>query len=127
MSKNYDVSAFEHMVDSIDFVELEERLKTLKGLKAQIPPSETQNDKFLAFDCAIQLIEKFQNATLEEELVPEEYVRPEDGMCIVTWPDSQSLMDQPGFEDECILINDEYGLEKYGSSAYWAPESMLIQ
>lgn len=37
---------------------------------------------------------------------------------IVTWPESQLLMDKVGFHENCILINSEKGLEIYGSSAY---------
>ena len=40
------------------------------------------------------------------------------GRTIVTWPDSQDLMEVKGFYDNAYLINDEEGLEKYGSSAY---------
>ncbi len=38
---------------------------------------------------------------------------------IITWPESQILMDQEWF-DECILINDDH-VEDYGSSAYVVP------
>lgn len=40
---------------------------------------------------------------------------------IVTWPESQSLMDYDWFEDECMLINSEPLLEAYGGSAYFVP------
>lgn len=40
---------------------------------------------------------------------------------IVQWPESQDLMEQPWFH-ECHLINDENGLKKYGSAAYFVPE-----
>lgn len=38
---------------------------------------------------------------------------------VVTWPDVQYLMDKEGFEENSHLINDEKGLDKYGSSAYF--------
>ena len=44
---------------------------------------------------------------------------------IVQWPDVQSLMDFDWFQDECHLINDENGVEKYGSSAYFVPKNRI--
>ena len=40
---------------------------------------------------------------------------------LVTWPDSQELMEQEWFQD-CILLNDDESLESFGSSAYLVPE-----
>lgn len=40
---------------------------------------------------------------------------------IICWPDSQEIMDKDWY-NECHLINDEHGLELYGSSAYFVPE-----
>ena len=37
---------------------------------------------------------------------------------IVTWPDSQDLMDKVGFRKNSALINSPSGLDKYGGSAY---------
>lgn len=45
----------------------------------------------------------------EEELV---------GYDVVLWPDSQDLMELDGFDENSYLINDEAGLEIFGSSAY---------
>ena len=45
----------------------------------------------------------------EEELV---------GYDVVLWPDSQDLMELDGFDENSYLINDEEGLEMFGSSAY---------
>ena len=44
---------------------------------------------------------------------------------VVTWPDSQTLMDKEGFEDNSYLINDEKGIEDFGSSAYFVDEKWL--
>lgn len=46
-----------------------------------------------------------------------EYILAE--FIIVTWPESQELMDEPGFQVNSFLINDEKGLKIYGSSAYF--------
>jgi hypothetical protein len=43
----------------------------------------------------------------------------ENDFIIITWPDSQGLFDLEGFEENCHLINDEIGLEKFGPSAYF--------
>ena len=43
----------------------------------------------------------------------------------VTWPESQELMELPGFEENALLINDEPLLEQYGSSAYLVRVSWL--
>ena len=39
---------------------------------------------------------------------------------IITWPDSQELMDEKWF-NECVLINEEPLLSQVGSSAYFVP------
>lgn len=44
---------------------------------------------------------------------------------VVTWPDSQNLMEYEGFEENCHLIDDESGLDQYGSSAYFVNEDWL--
>lgn len=38
---------------------------------------------------------------------------------VVAWPDSQDLMEIEGFRDNSYLINDEKGIEDFGSSAYF--------
>ena len=44
---------------------------------------------------------------------------------VITWPESQDLMDRDGFEENCHLINDDKGLDEYGSSAYFVDENWL--
>lgn len=46
-----------------------------------------------------------------------------DKYIVVTWPDIQYYMDLPGFKEHSYLINDELGLETYGSSAYFIEET----
>jgi hypothetical protein len=41
-----------------------------------------------------------------------------DGYAIMTWPESQELMELKGFRENCWLINDRRGLTRFGSSAY---------
>lgn len=44
---------------------------------------------------------------------------------IVCWPESQNYMEEKWFNEECHLINDEFGLEKYGPQAYFIPEERI--
>lgn len=44
---------------------------------------------------------------------------------VVTWPDSQDLMGKPGFRENSYLINDDKGIEDFGSSAYFVDEEWL--
>ena len=39
----------------------------------------------------------------------------------VEWPESQQFIGN----EECLLINDDEGLERFGSSAYWVPVKLL--
>lgn len=38
---------------------------------------------------------------------------------VVTWPEVQELMGLCGFEENSYLINDERGINDFGSSAYF--------
>jgi hypothetical protein len=44
---------------------------------------------------------------------------------VVTWPESQALMELEGFEENSYLVNDEKGMEDFGSSAYFVDEDWL--
>lgn len=44
---------------------------------------------------------------------------------VVTWPDSQDLMTKAGFRENSYLINDDKGIEDFGSSAYFVDEDWL--
>ena len=44
---------------------------------------------------------------------------------VVTWPDSQNLMDKPGFRENSYLVNDDKGIEDFGSSAYFVDADWL--
>ena len=43
----------------------------------------------------------------------------------MTFPEVQHLMDIEGFYDNAYLINDEQGIEDFGSSAYFVDEDWL--
>ena len=38
---------------------------------------------------------------------------------VVTWPEIQELMEEEGFKEHSYLINDDKGMEDFGSSAYF--------
>lgn len=44
---------------------------------------------------------------------------------VIIWPWSQNLMDREGFEENCHLVNDDKGVDEYGSSAYFVDEDWL--
>lgn len=44
---------------------------------------------------------------------------------VVTWPESQDLMTKAGFRQNSYLINDDKGIEDFGSSAYFVDEDWL--
>ena len=42
-----------------------------------------------------------------------------DKYIIIQWPEIQEFMEIEGFEENSYLINDEKGLDDFGSSAYF--------
>lgn len=46
-----------------------------------------------------------------------------DKYVIVCWPEIQELMELEGFQENSYLINDDRGMEDFGSSAYFVKES----
>lgn len=42
-----------------------------------------------------------------------------DKYIVITWPEIQKLMEIENFSENSYLINDEKGLEDFGSSAYF--------
>lgn len=44
---------------------------------------------------------------------------------VVTWPEVQLLMDLKGFREHSYLINDDRGLDDFGSSAYFVETEWL--
>lgn len=43
----------------------------------------------------------------------------------IGWPEIQHYMELPGFDENAYLINDEQGMEDFGSSAYFVDEDWL--
>jgi hypothetical protein len=50
-----------------------------------------------------------------------------DKYIILTWPDIQYFMDKEGFTENCCLINDDYFITVYGSSAYFVNYSWYLK
>ena len=44
---------------------------------------------------------------------------------VVCWPESQMYMELDGWEDNSYLVNDEHGLDDFGSSAYFVNSEWL--
>jgi len=44
---------------------------------------------------------------------------------VVCWPEIQYLFSENGFEENSYLINDEQGIDDFGSSAYFVNEEWL--
>lgn len=45
-----------------------------------------------------------------------------NGLCIVTWPDSQALCEMEDYREHARLISDDYGLGRFGPCAYVVEE-----
>lgn len=45
---------------------------------------------------------------------------------VVQWPEVQELMDKKGFRENSYLINDERGVNDFGSSAYFVDYDWLL-
>lgn len=63
------------------------------------------------------LYEYFDEIEMYDGEYDDDYLQA-NGLEIVTWPDIQYYMEKPGFRANSALINDDYGLDTYGSSAY---------
>lgn len=106
-----------------DFVLLKQQVDKLENLETKLTSTDT--DSANAVSGVLNFLNGLRDLVVEAELVPEQYVFPEEGMRLVTWPESQVLMDHPDFKQAAVLINDDYGLDHYGSSAYWVPDCII--
>ena len=46
-----------------------------------------------------------------------------DKYIVIQWPEIQLYMNCEGFREHAFLINDEYGMDTFGSSAYFVEEA----
>lgn len=77
-------------------------------------------------DRAIAHIAKANNVHNDEveSILIDDYV-DEDDFVVIPWPEIQAFMMCEGFENNVSLANDEWSLEKYGSSAYFVNKKWL--
>ena len=114
---------FESLALGVDYEMLNGQLKALAELKETV--NVNNHAAHDAIEGLLNFMGHFCDTVVATDTVPENYVRPEEGLTIVTWPESQNYMEHPRFEEEAILINDDYGLEKCQSSAYWIPNDII--
>lgn len=82
----------------------------------------TKNELYVEGDDIIPL-DELNETELEEyfdavkPLIREEMTE-KHGNIILQWPKSQNIMNKKGMENHCALINDEIGLEIFGSSSF---------
>lgn len=120
-----DIEIIKDFLKQTDFVLLHEQVQTLTRLEEKLRPTDWES--VLALDGVVKFISGLREQVVQTQIIPEQYVLPEPGKKIVTWPDCQVLMDHPDFSEGAELINDDYGLDMYGSSAYWVPDHILEQ
>ena len=54
-------------------------------------------------------------------------IKMEDLFTVVTWPESQELLEIEGFEENSILINDGPLYDQYGDATYLVAVDFLMQ
>lgn len=54
----------------------------------------------------------------EYESLIADYFANEDDFVIIQWPEVQCLMEEEGFQENSILVNDDWALDKYGDQSY---------
>lgn len=50
-----------------------------------------------------------------------------DEFVVISWPESQQYMGLDGFKENSYLINDDKGLDEFGSSSYFVKRSWINQ
>lgn len=110
--------SFKHLCNETDFFLLANQKREIATLLKDMTLTSESRE---AIDGVINFLDSLQDLATDHEGIPEFYVFPEEANNIVRWPESQDLMEIKGFDTECTLINDEYGLSMYGSAAYFVP------
>lgn len=97
----------DEVLETIQFCEsYEEAMRTVaEEIKKEEHEDEDLSDKLEIYDGSYNKHELKKN-----------------GLCIVTWPDSQDLCEMEDFWKHAWLINDDYGLRSFGSCAYVVEE-----
>lgn len=87
----------------------EQRENVKKSIERMIPSVARENGVF--------------NDDVESVIIDE--FTDEDDFVVIQWPEIQELMDKEGFDLNASLANDEWCLDKYGSSAYFVNKQWL--
>lgn len=51
----------------------------------------------------------------------------EDLYVVITWPEIQEYMDEPGFDENSYLVSDSKGMDAFGSGAYFVNKDWLTK
>ena len=124
MAKTEPITSFEQLITRTDFVLLHHQKVAMATLCGKLS-SKDNSEAFNALEGILNFLDSIQDLTEELGLVPEQYIHPDAEMTLVAWPESQQYMEHPDFSKKAVLINDEYGLARFGSSAYWIPNSVI--
>lgn len=78
------------------------------------------NETGLDFESDLKNIGFFSDGYVNwlEEIIEMLIHNSKDLYEIITWPDVQELMEEEGFDDNSVLINNEKLFDNYGNSAY---------
>lgn len=118
-----DTEIIKDFLQQTDFVMLKEQVLVLSQLEERLMNTDPKSAEVISG--VLNFLNNLRDEVADSGLIPENYVFPEDEKSVVTWPDCQVLMDHPDFQRDAELINDEYGLNLYGSSAYWVPNRII--
>lgn len=94
--------------------ELQEHLKNL-GERLIEAAENIQSDADELDDEAFRIQQEEEELQIWSGLYDEDEL---EGYEIVCWPESQDLMEIEGYRRHSYLIDDDFGIDKYGSSAY---------
>lgn len=101
----------DNVLDTIQFCESYE--EAMRTVAEEIKKEEREDDE--DNDDLSDKLESYDGSYNKREL-------KKNGLCIVTWPDSQALCEMENFWEHAWLINDDYGLRRFGSCAYVVEE-----
>lgn len=109
-------TAFPRLVLETRFFELAQDERNLKECIDCVPADLVEDINWMT-----NILAAIRYHVLESRLVSEDFLEPGENVSIVCWPDSQELMAHPDWGNEEVfrLINCNYGLGLYGSSAFF--------
>jgi hypothetical protein len=118
------ISSFDQLIKKTDFVLLHHQKVALADLCGKLSHKDN-SEAINALEGVLNFLDSIQDLTEKLDLVPEQYIHPDPDKTLVRWPDSQLLMEHPEFKGKAELIQDDYGLERYGTVAYWVSNELM--